>query len=194
MLFMISYLYGQIIELNFNSITIMTTGGVWYEVWISELSYASLSLEQTIEMPIYHHITEGHQALFWFLDSSEKAIFTELIKISGIGGKVAMQMLSLGASRLVGAIESADNKTIEWIKGIGKKMAEKVVLELKDKQFSIAGTTETGSKPVSSDFADVLATLVNMWYDRNNVEKMLSDLPEGMSWIGEIIPYVIKNI
>jgi len=169
---MISYLHWHIIELDFNSITIMTSGGVWYEVWISELTYASLSLEQSIEMPVYHHITEG----------------------SGIWWKVAMQMLSLWSSRLIWAVRSADNKTIEGIKGIWKKMAEKVILELKDKEFAIAWTTETDSNPVSSDFADVLATLVNMWYDKNNIEKILADMPEDISGIGDIIPYVIKNI
>lgn len=191
---MISYLHGQIIELDFNNITIMTSGGVWYDVWISELTYTGLSLEQSIEMPVYHHITEWHQALFWFADVSEKSLFTELIKISWIGGKVAMQMLSLGSSRLIWAVQTWDNKTIEGIKGIGKKMAEKVILELKDKEFAIAGTTQTWAKSVSSDHADVVATLVNMWYDKNNIEKILSDLPEDVSGIWEIIPYVIKNI
>ncbi len=192
---MISYLNGHIIELDFNSITIMTSGGVWYEVWISELTYASLSLEQAIEMPVYHHITEGNQSLFWFLDVSEKSIFTELIKISGIGWKVAMQMLSLGSSRLIAAVQSADNKTIESIKGIWKKMAEKVILELKDKDFITSAITETGAPvKVSSVHSDVIATLVNMWYQAWDIEKVLAELPEGMNDLGEIIPYVIKNI
>ncbi len=190
---MISYLHWNIIELDFNSITIMTSGGVWYEVWISELTYASLSLEQAIEMPVYHHITDAHQALFGFIDISEKQIFTELIKISGIGGKVAMQMLSLGSARLIGAVQSADNKTIEGIKGIWKKMAEKVILELKDKEFTIAGDTN-GVKTVSSSHGDVVATLTNMWYARADIEAILADLPEWLEWLGDIIPYVIKKL
>ncbi len=190
---MISYLHWKIIELNFNSITIMTPWGVWYEVWISELTYTSLSLEQTIEMPVYHHITEGHQALFGFWDISEKDIFTQLIKISGIGGKVAMQMLPLWANRLISSVQSGDNKAIESIKGIWKKMAEKVILELKDKDFIT--TSSSGEKVThNSWFGDVVATLTNMWYNRSDVEKILADLPEGLDDIGEIIPYVIKNI
>jgi len=192
---MISYLHGHIIELDFNTITIMTSGGVWYQVWISERNYVGLSLEQTIEMPVYHHITEWNQSLFWFSDISEKSIFTELIKISWIGGKVAMQMLSLGASRLVWAVQSGDNKTIESIKGIWKKMAEKVILELKDKDFIISWVSETGSPvKVSSTHGDVVATLVNMWYESSDIERVLSQLPEEMKDLGEIIPYVIKNI
>ena len=191
---MISYLHGNIIELGFTSITIMTQWGVWYEVWISELTYGSLTLEQDVQMPIYHHITEGNQSLFGFLDISEKQLFTELIKISWIGGKVAMQMLSLWSSRLIWAVQSADNKTIEGIKGIGKKMAEKVILELKDKEFAIVGTSDAGSKTLSSSYGDVTTTLVNMWYARTDVEKVLSKLPEDISEIGDIIPYVIKNL
>jgi len=173
----------------------MTQWGVGYQVWISELTYASLSLEQAIEMPVYHHITEWNQSLFWFWDISEKSIFTELIKVSGIGGKVAMQMLSLWSSRLIGAVQSADNKTIESIKGIWKKMAEKVILELKDKDFVVSGVSETGAPvKVSSTHADVVATLVNMWYERSDIERVLSQLPEDIKDLWEIIPYIIKNI
>lgn len=193
---MISYLHWQIIELDFNSITIMTSGGVWYQVWISELTYTGLSLEQTIEMPVYHHITEWNQSLFWFADISEKSIFTELIKISGIWWKVAMQMLSLWSSRLIWAVQTADNKAIEGIKGIWKKMAEKVILELKDKDLITSAVTEAGApvQRIASTHSDVIATLVNMWYDKSDIERVLTDLPEDMSDLGDIIPYVIKNI
>jgi len=191
---MISYLYGDILDLDFARLTLMTSSWVWYDVAISDMTYASLSVGQEIKMPIYHHIAEWHQALFGFWDISEKQIFAELIKISGIGWKVALQMLSLWASRLIHAVQSWDNTTIESIKWIGKKMAEKVILELKDKPFHNIVVPSSSQTSVSSSFADVVSTLVNMWYDKNDVEKTLSWLPKDMTDIGEIIPYVIKHI
>lgn len=84
---------------------------------------------------MYHHITDAGQALFGFETLDEKQLFTELIKISGVGGRVAMQILSLGKNRLISAVQNDDKKTIEGIKGIGKKMAEKIIFELQDKDF-----------------------------------------------------------
>lgn len=191
---MISYLYGDILELDFGHLTIMTSSWVWYDVAISDMTYAGLSLGQAVQMPIYHHIAEWHQALFGFWDISEKQIFAELIKISGIGGKVALQMLSLGAARLIHAVQCWDNTTIESIKWIGKKMAEKVILELKDKSFDNIGVPSSSQTSVSSSFADVVSSLVNMGYEKNDVEKILTWLPKDMTDIGEIIPYVIKHI
>ncbi len=106
-----------------------------YEVGINEITFASLASKQEASLYVYHHITEGGQALFGFETLEEKKLFTELIKISGVGGKVALQILSLGKTRLIEAVQNDDKQTIESIKGIGKKMAEKIVLELKDKDF-----------------------------------------------------------
>ena len=118
---MISYLKWKIIELDFLSTTILTNGWVGYSVWINELTYSKLWLESEVWMFVYHHITEWNQSLFGFIDIEDKKIFWELIKISWVWWKVAMQILSLGIERLVIAVQWEDNKTIEWIKWIWKK-------------------------------------------------------------------------
>ncbi len=195
---MIAYLKWKIIELNFNSLTILTDGWVWYDVWINELTYSKLWLESQAGIYIYHHITENYQSLFWFIDIEEKKVFSELIKISGVWWKVAMQILSLWIERLLFAIKWEDNKTIEWVKWIGKKMAEKIILELKDKDFWIVFSDRDNIKktnPISLDLhISIKSTLTNMWYNPRDIDRILSDLPEWILNAGEIIPYVIREL
>lgn len=135
---MISYLKWKIIEIDFVSLTILTESWVWYEVWINQNIYNDILSKHTlnesispswnsnIELYIYHHITENSESLFGFLLSDEKKIFKELIKISGIGWKVAMQILSLWIENLIRAVWIWDNKTIESIKGVWKKWQKKL--------------------------------------------------------------------
>ena len=196
---MISYLRWKVILLDFNELTVLTSGWVWYHVLINELTYTGLVLEEEINMFIYHNRTENSESLFWFLDIENKKVFSELIKISWIGWKVAMQILSLWISRLVSAIEWKDNKTIEWIKWIWKKMAEKIILELKDKNFGIDLNREVKNEKweitISWDlFNSIKETLVNMWYNTKNIEKILQNLPEDLKDAWDIIPYVIRKL
>jgi len=173
---------------------------VWYEVFINEIIYSKLAIKEDSELFIYHHRTENSQNLFWFIEKDEKNIFTELIKISGVGWKVAMLILWLWINRLLEAISYEDNKTIESIKGIGKKMAEKIILELKDKDFGIDIWNKNSSEKTQNNFTDkdlfnsIKDTLVNMWYTSKDIEKTLNNLPKWMSEIGEIIPYIIKEL
>ena len=193
---MISYLKWKIIELDFTNASILTSGWVWYSVGINELTYSKLCLESEVEMYIYHNISEWHQALFGFIEPEEKKVFSELIKISWVWGKVAMQILSLWIERLVIAIQDEDNKTIEWIKWIWKKMAEKIVLELRDKDFwIISSDTIKKANTISWDLhSSIKSTLTNMGYNPRDIDKILLELPEWMNNAGEIIPYVIREL
>ncbi len=195
---MISYLKWQIIELDFLSATILTSGGVWYSVGINELTYSKLSLDSEVWIYVYHHITEGNQSLFGFVDYEEKKVFTELIKISWVWWKVAMQILSLWIERLVIAIQSEDNKTIEAIKWIGKKMAEKIIIELRDKDFGIYLKNQDTIKKANTISGDlhtsIKSTLTNMGYNPRDIDKILSELPEWINNAWNIIPHVIKEL
>ena len=195
---MISYLKWKIIELDFLQTTILTSGWVWYSIWINELTYSKLWIDTDVEIYIYHHITEGNQSLFGFIEREDKKVFSELIKISWIWGKVAMQILSLWIERLVIAIEWKDNKTIEWIKWIWKKMAEKIILELKDKDFWIViwdRSVVEKANTISGDLrTSIKSTLTNMGYNPRDIDKILSALPEDMKDAWQIIPYVIKEL
>ncbi|MCP4523596.1 MAG: Holliday junction branch migration protein RuvA [Candidatus Gracilibacteria bacterium] len=195
---MIGYLQGKIIDLDFQECIIFTQSGVGYTVLINEIIYTHLALEEETSFFIHHHKTENSEALFGFLEKSDKKVFTELIKISGIGGKVAMQILSLGVIRLITAIQNTDKKTIESIKGVGKKMAEKIILELKDKDFVVEMNTEekefSGNTLDQNVAGDVKNTLVTMGYNPKDVDGVLQKVPENLASVGEIIPFCIREL
>ena len=182
---MISYIKWKIIDLEFNSVTILTNSWVGYELGINELIYSKLSLEEETELFVYHHKTE-------------KKLFSELIKISWIWGKVAMQILSLWVDLLISSAKLGDNKTIESIKWIWKKMAEKIIIELRDKDFDYELVVRNSSKKpifIEEDlFSSIKSTLTNMWYNQKDVENILRELPEDLTDAGTILPYAIKHL
>ncbi len=195
---MISYITWKIIDIDTNSVVILTNSGVWYEVIINEITYSKIySLEET-ELFLHHQISENFESLFGFVELNEKKVFRELIKISGIGWKVAIQILSLWVDRLINAVSNEDNKTIESIKWVWKKMAEKIILELKWKEFWIEVKNYEKHKEninLDKDLVDSIKyTLTNMWYNLKDVEKVLRELPENYSDASSIIPFVIKEL
>lgn len=197
---MIGFLQWKIIDISMTQAIILTQSWVWYTVLINEIIYSKLVLEEESELFIYHHRTENSENLFGFLEKADKQIFTELIKISWIWWKVAMQILSLGVENLISAVQSWDNKMIESIKWIWKKMAEKIILELKDKEFAIEiaqtiSLQDNQTNNLDSDIAsDLKNTLTNMWYAAKDVEEVLKKVPEELSEIWEILPFCIREL
>jgi len=123
----------------------------------------------------------------------------ELIKISWIWWKVAMQILSLWIDNLIAAVWIWDNKMIQSVKWIGKKMAEKIIIELKDKDFWIELNTINATKENLkvldiSKFEPIKQTLKNMWYIWKDIDKVLQKLPEDITDTGEILWWVIKEL
>jgi len=199
---MIGYISGKILDISDHSILILLESGVGYEVGINEITFASLATREEASLYVYHHITEGGQALFGFESLEEKKLFTELIKISWVGGKVALQILSLGENRLIEAVQTDDKKTIESIKGIGKKMAEKIVLELKDKDFvkthipsqASQGSTQQQINLPATMLENIKGTLQNMGYQNRDIERVLWTLPAHYSSVEEILPFMIREL
>ena len=196
---MISYLSWEIIDLESNKIILLTNSGVWYDIWVSEIVLNNISLNTTENLYIYHHITEGNQSLFWFLEKTEKQVFEELIKISWIWWKVAINILSLWVTNLINAVFSSDNKLIESIKWVWKKMAEKIILELKDKDLiknsdNISGWNLIEHKIERNLEQDIISTLINMWYDKKSIESAISKISDDLNTMEEILPALIKEI
>lgn len=200
---MIGYISGKILEVSDTSLLLFTQSGVWYEISINEITFANLATKDQADVYIYHHITEWGQSLFGFETLEEKRLFTELIKISWVGGKVALQIMSLGKHRLIEAVQSDDKKTIETIKWIGKKMAEKIVLELKDKDFVKAHVREAywaenkKSEQImlpATLIENITGTLQNMWYQSRDIERVLAGVPGEYSSVEEILPFVIREL
>lgn len=200
---MLSYIKWEMKNLEITSVIILTESWIGYEIIINELIYAHIYDKKEIELFVYHNITENGQTLFGFLTFDDRTLFKELIKISWVWWKVAQNILSLGSGRLKSAILEDDKKTIESIKWVGKKMAEKIVLELSDKDFIKTLQTENNlstkkswsTQQIKKDMkAEIFSSLTLMWYNGKKIEDILQNLPEWYDTIETIIPFVIKNI
>jgi Holliday junction DNA helicase RuvA len=170
----IAHLRGQILSKSPNAVVI-DCNGVGYELAISVATYTELrDLGSEARLHVHTHVREDALQLFGFHEVGEKRLFEKLLTISGIGPKLAITVLSgISAERLVGAIRSADHATLTKIPGIGKKTAERVVLELKDKLDDMAGYTPAVDAPPSlgAIAEDVLSALLNLGYPRPIAQK-----------------------
>lgn len=199
---MIAYIEGKILDISDTQVLIVPNSGIGYEIGISPITYANLATKEDISLYIYHHITEWGQSLFGFESLEEKSLFTELLKISGVGGKVALQVLSLGKNRLIEAVQQEDKATIESIKGIGKKMAEKILLELKDKDFvknhqtgGVSHNSKTEQIQLPADMRENIAiTLQNMGYQSRDIERVMYLVPESLETLDTILPFMIREL
>ncbi len=145
---MIAHLRGPILTKSPNQVTV-ECAGVGYDVIISVATYSALPPEGAeTRLHIHTHVREDQIALFGFSEIAEKRLFEKLLTISGIGPKLAITVLSgIDAARLVTAIRAADHASLTRIPGIGKKTAERVVLELKDKLDDLAAATGNTLRP-----------------------------------------------
>jgi Holliday junction DNA helicase RuvA len=171
---MIAFLRGRLFSKTPNR-AIVECGGVGYEVTISVATFTSLPPEGAeARLHIYTHVREDALALFGFAEPNEKRMFEKLLTISGIGPKLAITVLSgIDTDRLVTAIRAGDHATLQRIPGIGKKTAERVVLELKDKLDDMAVAPATASTTYGPAGDDALSAMVNLGYARPAAQKAI---------------------
>jgi Holliday junction DNA helicase RuvA len=160
---------------------IVSVGGVGYEVHVPLSTFYSIPEEgQDVELLIYTHVKEDVLKLFGFLTPSEKDLFKKLIGVSGVGPKLALNILSgIESNDLAGAIKNSDIARLNAIPGVGKKTAERLILELKDKiklDDLTAGKDTTISTPSGGIFDDALSALINLGYKKGDVEKTLDTI------------------
>jgi holliday junction DNA helicase RuvA len=183
---MIAHLRGKLLAKR-PSQAIVETGGVGYDVTISVPTYSDLpAVGSEVALHIHTHVREDVIALYGFLRSSEKTLFEKLITVSGIGPKLAITILSgMAADEMVHAIRGNDIARLTRIPGIGKKTAERMVLELRDK-LTAEKAGEIPTTPAMSPIEeDVLSALVNLGYQRAAAEKALAAVSKN----GETGPF-----
>jgi Holliday junction DNA helicase RuvA len=181
---MIGHLSGTILEKHPNQI-MLDVGGVGYDVQIPISTYSALAdTGAAASLRIHTHVREDAIVLFGFSTAEEKALFERLISVSGIGPKLALAVLSgLPTAGLVTAIRSSDIAALVRIPGVGKKTAERMVLELKDKLAGVevagkaAATAESGPDYNALD-KDVLSALVNLGCARPAAEEAIRKVKE----------------
>jgi Holliday junction DNA helicase RuvA len=174
---MIAHLRGALLDKTPNW-AIIEAGGVGYEVAISISTFTSLpDPGAEVRLRVHTHVREDTIALFGFVTVDEKALFEKLIAVSGIGPKLAMNVLSgIAAGELVTAIKTSQTDRLVRIPGVGKKTAERIVLELRDKLEGIGGVAVTPAPKavVLSDLEmDVLSALVNLGCQRTAAENAI---------------------
>jgi Holliday junction DNA helicase RuvA len=171
---MISHLRGTLLEKHPNQIVI-DVHGVGYEVSIPVSAYSSLpDLGEPVRMHIYQHVREDILALYGFPTKDDKTLFEKLIAVSGIGPKLAITALSgLTTEDLVAAIRSGAVEQLVRIPGVGKKTAERMVLELRDKLGPVTAPHGGASAPQSAFSTieeDVISALMNFGASRPSAE------------------------
>lgn len=168
---MIAHLRGKLIAKQPGQ-AIVEAAGVGYDVAISVPTFTALpSLGAEAALHIHTQVSQDAITLFGFLELEEKRLFERLITVNGVGPKLAIKMLSgLSSDRTVQAIRSQDHAQLTRIPGVGKKLAERLVVELKDKldDFAVAPTQTTVRGAASED---VLSALTNLGYQRPAAEK-----------------------
>ena len=173
---MIAHLRGVLLEKHPN-LVVVDTGGVGYELTIPVSTFTSLpDAGGEVRLRVHTHVREDAISLFGFNTREEKTLFEKLISVSGIGPKLAVTILSgLAASDLVTAIRNGDVQQLVRIPGIGKKTAERMVLELREKLEPVSGSAAAGGgRPAkaafSSDEEDVISALLNIGANRASAE------------------------
>jgi holliday junction DNA helicase RuvA len=176
---MIAHLRGRLLAKHPNQ-AVVETGGVGYDVTITIPTFSDLpGVGSEVALHIHTHVREDQIALYGFLRPAEKKLFERLITVSGIGPKLAITILSgMPADEMVGAIRGNDIVRLTRIPGIGKKTAERMVLELRDK-LAPPGAEIPAAPAMTAIEEDVLSALVNLGYQRPAAERALASIAKN---------------
>jgi Holliday junction DNA helicase RuvA len=178
---MIAFLSGKLLEKNANSV-ILDVAGVGYDVTIPLSTFYELGEVGTdVQLRIYTHVREDAIQLFGFKTARERDLYLKLISVQGVGAKSGITMLSgMNADEIIAAIRTDNLAKLTSIPGVGRKTAERLVIELRDKVADLAlgvsaGTSTTAAAGAGQDsvFDDALSALVNLGYQKNAAEKAL---------------------
>jgi len=172
---MIAYLKGTLIKKS-PEYLVIDVHDVGYHIEISTLTFEELPKEgKEIKLLIHHHFTDNDQRLFGFFSTDEKELFELLITVKGVGPKLGLTILSgLPASQIIEAVIQSDKTALTQITGIGKKTAERMILELKDKITEISGSADsaTAEKTVSVSLKEeAVSALQSLGFKKRDAEK-----------------------
>lgn len=197
---MYSYISGTLMEMQ-EGFVVVDNHGIGYEIGVSNSTLASMPvIGKPVKLYIYHSIKEDEEALYGFFSPAEKNMFCKLIAVSGVGPKLALGVLSgISVQSLSTCILTGDVKSLSKIKGIGKKTAERIVLELKENVgedsvlLSAASVGTAANMPVDNVAADAIQALESMGLTRSDVYEMVIKARATTSDVSEIIRTVLKS-
>lgn len=195
---MISYLEGTVKDIGTKEACILTVSGVGYGVQFSKQDLENLSEGDSVHIYVHTHVREESLDLYGFLNKSDRMMFEQLTSISGIGPKSAQGILSLSDSQtLYEHVVKNNTAYLTQISGIGKKIAEKIVLELKDKlpkiAFDFRGDHTSVEKTAVTD-VEVFEALKAMGYSPKEAKHALDNLPVGLESTADKIKAALRVV
>ncbi len=189
---MIAQLSGRLIEKNPTSIVI-DCQGVGYEVKISLFSFSLIGSDENIRIYTKLIVREDAHLLYGFMEQDEREMFNHLISVSGIGPNTAMIMLSsLQTAEIAQAIQTEDVRTIQAIKGIGAKTAQRVIIDLKDKMLKMNFSLENNPLSNNTTRFEALGALVSLGFDKKSAEKALEKIADADASVESLIKGALK--
>lgn len=195
---MIAYLKGTVHSKSPEQL-IVDVRDVGYGLEISTQTFEELPDEgEEVELLVYHHVTDNDQRLFGFVSQNEKDLFELLITVKGVGPKLGLTILSgLPAEEITGAIVQKDKSALSKIKGIGKKTAERMILELKDKMSEMVDATypSDGGTTVSSNIKEeAVSALQSLGFKKRDAEESVTLASRGDGVDGNVQELVKKAL
>jgi len=191
---MIAQIQGKLIEKN-PTVLIVDCNGVGYEIKISLNTFSSMSDDEFVKVYTKLIVREDAQILYGFNSKEEREMFNLLISVSGIGPNTAMIMLSsLVPAEVAHAIQTDDVATIQSVKGIGAKTAQRVIIDLKGKVVGFNFEHENIANTGNTNRFDALNALVSLGFDKKAAEKTLNKLDSGEKSVEDLIKEALKQL
>lgn len=198
---MYAYIQGQIEELSAAKV-VLATPHIGYTIFISLHTYAQIEQKASVRLLIYEHIREDCHDLYGFFTEEERQMFIALLKISGLGVNMARVMLSQFSPAILSEmIHTADTASLQRIKGVGKKMAERIVLELREtitdllspNPEAVATLTPVQSNPIQHDCTQALIALgIARNKAQSACQRSLAEHPDAS--VEQLIRYSLQDV
>lgn len=180
---MIATLTGKITDKNLDSL-VLEVNGIGYELYTSLSDLSNVVSDDLIKFYVYEHIREQSHDLFGFISIYDKQLFEKLLSVNGVGPKMALAIMNVGSSSEVkAAIAEGDVKVLQSASGVGKKVAERIVVDLKDKVGLLSSDQATAflSDELNESNSEAVDALVSLGYSQNDANYMLKDIDSELS-------------
>ncbi|EKD93546.1 MAG: Holliday junction ATP-dependent DNA helicase ruvA [uncultured bacterium] len=192
---MIAYLKGKILKKKKNSL-IIENNGVGYKVFVPALLFEKSTYETMIELEIHTVVREDDWSLYGFETSEQLELFEQLISVSGIGPKTALEVFTLSVEKIKRSILNKEVETLKKIPGIGKKTAERLILELRGKLGSLDSDhlPETEPESAQSIQPEVSEALFRLGYHQKDLDLVFRSLQTPLARMEDMVTYFLKNV
>jgi holliday junction DNA helicase RuvA len=180
---MIAHISGTVTDKHDTSLVI-DVAGVGYEVQVRQQEFDAVQLQQQVTLYTYHHIREQSQELFGFSDKNAKKLFVQLLSVKNVGPRVALAVMSIGAPDAIrAAIAGGEVKTLQTAKGVGKRAAEQMVVELRDKVGHVVSdeAEDIVGRAGINQSDEALQALLALGYSEVDAQQALKGIDEALS-------------